>query len=54
LILAKTPDRADAVGDFIPEQFSHQMLLALVAGRQHDQVGGERLAALHPGAFGDK
>ena len=27
---------------------------ALVAGRQHDQVGGERLAVLHPRAVGDE
>ncbi len=54
LILAKTPDRADALGDRVAEQFAHQMLLALVAGRQHDQVGGKRLAALHPRALGDK
>src|SRR5258706_13450772 len=30
------------------------MLLAIAAARQEDQVGGKRLAALHPGAFGDK
>ena len=54
LPFAETPDWADAVGYLVPEQFSHQVLLALVAGRQHDQVGGKRLAALHPDAFGDK
>ena len=42
------------VGDLLAEQLAHQMLLRLVAGRQHDQVGGQRLAALHPHAFGDK
>ena len=51
LVLAKSPDRADAVGDLVAEQFAHQMFLALVAGRQHDQIGGKRLAAGHPCAF---
>ena len=26
----------------------NQMLLALVAGRQHDQIGGDRVAAMQP------
>src|SRR6266850_8217707 len=30
------------------------MFLALVAGRQHDQVGGKRLAAAHPRSPGDE
>src|SRR3977135_4353224 len=30
------------------------MLLALVTRRQHDQMGGKRLAALHPRSFCDK
>src|ERR1700681_3862764 len=54
LILAEAPDRADALGDLVAEQFAHQMLLALVAGRQHDQVGGNRLATAHSRAFGNK
>src|SRR5260221_1049187 len=52
LPLAKTPDRADALSDFIAEQLSHQIFLGLVAGRQHDQVGGKLLAALHPRTIG--
>src|SRR5450631_1314585 len=30
LALAKTPDRADAIDDFIAEQLSHKLFLALV------------------------
>ena len=45
---------ADAVGDVVAEQLAHQFFLALVAGRQHDQIGGDGLAVLHPRAFGDK
>ena len=37
-----------------PNSLRTRMLLRLVAGRQHDQVGGERLAALHPHAVGDE
>ena len=40
--------------DGFAEQQPHQFLLALVAGRQHDQIGGDGLAVLHPGAVGDK
>src|SRR5580704_10829838 len=54
LSVAESPDRADALGDRITEQSPHQIFLWLVAGRQHDQVGGERLAAFHPRAPGDK
>src|SRR5262249_25190903 len=42
LSIAESPNRADAAGNIIPEQFADQMLLPLVACRQHDQVGGER------------
>src|SRR6266852_9561697 len=54
LALAESPDRADAIDDLVAEQFAHQFFLALVAGRQHDQIGGKRFAALHPRALGDK
>src|SRR5262249_52721806 len=45
--IAESPNRADAGGNIIPEQFADQMLLPLVACRQHDQVGGKHLAATH-------
>src|SRR5258708_36459932 len=54
LLFAESPDRADAIDDLVAEQFAHQFFLSLVAGRQHDQIGGQRLAALHPRALGDK
>ena len=54
LAVAKTPDGADALDDRVAEQFAHQLFLALVAGRQHDQIGGDGLAVLHPRALGDK
>src|SRR5262245_5018818 len=47
LSIAESPNRADAGANIIPEQFADQMLLPLVACRQHDQVGGKRLAATH-------
>src|SRR5688572_32360621 len=46
LVFAEAPDRADAGGNFVAEQLADQMLLALVAGRQNDQVGRNRLADL--------
>src|SRR6266481_964547 len=52
--LAKPPDRPDAIDDLVTEQFPNQFFLAFVSGRQHDQIGGKRLAALHPRAVGDK
>src|ERR1700736_1811792 len=54
LLVAKTPDRADAVGDWLAKQLSHQRFLALVAGRKDDQISSDDLAALHLGAFGDE
>src|SRR5436305_1668170 len=41
LRFTKAPDRADAGGDILAEEFAHQVFLALVAGRQHHQVGAE-------------
>ena len=38
--------------DVCAEQLSHQLFLALVAGGEHDQVGGDDLAVLHPRAVG--
>ena len=52
--VAEAPDRADALGDVVAEQFPHQIFLPLVAGRQHDQVGGNGLAVLHLRALGDE
>src|SRR5712691_1231557 len=52
--LAKPPDRADASDDLLAEQFPNQFFLAFVSGREHDQIGGKRFAALHPRAVGDK
>ena len=52
MALAESPDRADAPDDFVAEQFAHQFFLGLVAGRQHDQVGWYRFAAVHLGAGG--
>src|SRR4051812_8177017 len=40
LVVAKAPDRADAGRDVLAKQLADQMLRALVAGRQHDQIGG--------------
>src|SRR3984893_9846552 len=54
LAVAESPDRADALDHFVAEQLANQMFLRHIAGRQHDQVGGQRLAALHPRAGGDK
>src|SRR5262249_15960614 len=51
---AKAPDRPDPVGDGVTEQLPDQNILAHVAGRQHDQVGGQQLATFHARAFGDE
>src|SRR3954449_8527535 len=40
LVIAKTPDRADARGNIITEQSADLMFQPFVAGRQHDEVGG--------------
>src|SRR5262245_39991960 len=52
MVLAKAPDPADALRDRLAEQFLYQLFLRPVAGGEHDQVGGNGLAVLHPGAFG--
>src|ERR1700681_2140851 len=54
LALAKSPDRADAIDDLLTEQFPNQFFLTFVSGREHDQIGGQRLAAFHSRARGDK
>src|SRR5512144_2960532 len=36
LVIAESPDRADASGNIIAKQFANLMFLAFVAGRQHD------------------
>src|SRR4051794_4769446 len=38
VVLVEPPDRADAVGDVVPEQLAHALLLVLVPGGQHDHV----------------
>src|SRR5215510_11685097 len=38
LVIAETPDRANAVRDITAEQFANQMFLAFEAGRQDDQI----------------
>src|SRR6516165_1286783 len=47
LSIAESPNRPEAAGNIVAEQFSDQILLPLVGCRQHDQVGGERFAATH-------
>ncbi len=47
LSIAESPNRPEAAGTIVAEQFADQMLLPLVACRQHDQVGGERFPATH-------
>src|SRR5262249_16323073 len=54
LAIAKAPDRTDTGRDTLAEQFPHQELLALVAGREHDQIGRHHRASLEAGAFGDE
>ena len=44
LLIAESPDRTDGRSDVVAEQLANQMLLALLTGRQHDQVRGQRLA----------
>src|SRR5581483_4404555 len=51
---AEAPDRAHTLGDAVAEQFAHRIVLVLVAGRQHDEVGAKDVSALHSCAFGDK
>src|SRR5262249_59478083 len=47
LPIAESPNRPDAAGNIIAEQFADQILLPLVARCQHDQVGGKRFPATH-------
>ena len=47
LSVAESPDRAEAAGNIIAKQFADQMLLSLVACRQHDQIRGKRFAGTH-------
>src|SRR5258708_16709225 len=42
LTLAETPDRADTAGDFLAEQFSSHMLLALAPDPHHTQPAAPR------------
>src|SRR4029077_18579785 len=47
LVIAESPDRADAGGNIFAEQSADLVLQPLVAGRQHDQIGGEGVAVAH-------
>src|SRR5262249_8811527 len=51
LRLAKAPDRSDSSCDSLAEQLAHQLFLRAIAGRQHDKVGSNDLAALHLRTF---
>src|SRR5215475_544582 len=52
--IAKSPDGADAGGNTVAKQLANQILLPFVAGRQHDQVGGEHIAGAHPRSLCDE
>src|SRR5437016_5273325 len=54
LLIAESPDGADASRDLVAEQLANQVLLSFVAACQHDQVRGERIAAAHPRSLGDE
>src|SRR5262249_17778169 len=54
LLVTESPDGANAGGNVIAEQLANQELLPLVAGRQHDQIGGKRIAASHPRPLRDE
>src|SRR4051794_28702743 len=41
LRFTKAPDRTDSCGDILAKEFTHKVLLAFVAGRQHDEAGAE-------------
>src|SRR5262245_16792615 len=47
LSIAKSPNRAEAGGNAIAKQSADQILLSLVARREHDQVGSKRFAGTH-------
>src|SRR5207244_1244152 len=42
--IAESPDRADAIGDPVAEELAHEIALAFPAGRQDDEIRGQRLA----------
>ena len=52
--LVESPDRSDALGDVVAEIVAHDVLLVLVTGRQHDQVGRHDAPVAQPRAFGDE
>src|SRR2546430_364766 len=54
LLIAESPDGADASRDLVAEQLANQVLLSFVAACQHDQVRGERIAGAHPRSLGDE
>ena len=39
VVLTETPDGTDALSDLVAEQPPHENVLALVTGREHDQIG---------------
>src|SRR5215831_10665529 len=54
LPLPESPDRTDARGDVVAEELPNEIFLALVAGRQHDEIRGNGLAVAHPRARRDE
>src|SRR4029450_8361466 len=54
LFIAESPDGADAGGNIVAKQLANQIVLAFVAGRQHDQIGGKRIAGAHPRSLCDE
>src|SRR5206468_9474386 len=54
LLIAESPDGADASRDLVAEQLANQIFLSFVAACQHDQVRGERIAGAHPRPLGDE
>ena len=50
--VSKPPYRADPPGGVAPEEPLDRVLLTLVSGCEHDQVGRDRLAGFRSGAFG--
>lgn len=54
LVFVEAPDAADARGDVVAEELAHEVLEAVVAGGEDDEVGGNDGAARHLCAVGDE
>src|SRR5438105_6149121 len=54
VFIAESPDGADASRNIVAEQLANLMLLSFVAGCQHDQVRGKRIAGAHPRPLRDE